>query len=119
RRFPASAVSYVVADLFNPPPDWNARFDFVFECNTVQALPRSVRSRALEHIASFVRKNGHLLLIARARDESDPEGEMPWPLTRRDLDPLTRCGLHELSFEDYLDRQTPPVRRFRALYGRC
>ena len=119
RRFPTSRVHYVVADLLNPPAEWIGRFDFVFECNTLQALPPSVRRPAIQRVAEFAKKDGHLLLIARGRGEQDPEGEMPWPLTRRDLDEVARCGLREVSFEDYLDRQSPPVRRFRALYARA
>jgi len=68
--------------------------------------------------AGFVRGGGHLLVIARAREESDPPGEMPWPLTRRELARFTEFGLRELSFEDYVDEETPPVRRFQALYIR-
>jgi len=117
-RFPASAVDYVVADLLHPPGEWAGRFDFIFECNTVQALPPSVRGEAIRRIAGFVAPGGRLLIIARARDESDPPGDMPWPLTHGELDEVLGCGLRELSFEDYPDRQTPPVRRFRALYGR-
>jgi hypothetical protein len=42
---------------------------------------------------------------------------MPWPLTRHELDTLTQAGLIEVSFEDYFDNETPPVRRFRVLYS--
>ena len=38
-RFPASAVTYLNADLFTPPDDWQGRFDLVVEVITVQALP--------------------------------------------------------------------------------
>ncbi|MGB7308574.1 MAG: methyltransferase domain-containing protein, partial [Candidatus Acidiferrales bacterium] len=37
KRFPNSPVNYVVADLFEPPPEWRQKFDFVFETNTLQA----------------------------------------------------------------------------------
>ena len=58
-------------------------------------------------------------VIARGREASDPEGQMPWPLTRTELAALTAAGLEELSFEDLLDLEDaaePSVRRFRVLY---
>src|SRR5271154_71608 len=67
KRFPRSVIDYRVADLFAPPAEWAAAFDFVFECNTVQALPAEIRARAIEKIAAFVKPGGRLLVIARAR----------------------------------------------------
>jgi hypothetical protein len=67
-------------------------------------------------LAGFLKKDGKILLIARGRDENDPEGIMPWPLTRRELEAFGACGLREESFEDYFDKESPPVRRFRAVY---
>jgi hypothetical protein len=67
----------------------------------------------------FLRPGALLLVIARGREPSDPEGQMPWPLTRVELAAFTAAGLFELSFEDLLsveDPGEPPVRRFRALY---
>jgi hypothetical protein len=116
RRFPDSRVEYVAADLLQPPDSWFRAFDFVFESNTLQVLPPELRARAMENAAGFVAEDGRLLVIARARDENDPRGEMPWPLTRRELNHFTEIGLRELSFEDFLDSEEPPVRRFRALY---
>jgi 2-polyprenyl-3-methyl-5-hydroxy-6-metoxy-1,4-benzoquinol methylase len=116
RRFPESAVQYETADLFKPPAEWIGRFDFVLESNTVQALPREIRADAMRGIAAFVKKGGMILLIARAREEDEPEGQMPWPLTRRELDLFAELGLREESFEDYLDEESPPVRRFRAIF---
>ena len=57
------------------------------------------------------------LTIKGARDETDPRGEMPWPLSRKELSHFTQIGLRELSLEDYLDSEDPPVRRFRVLYA--
>jgi SAM-dependent methyltransferase len=116
QRFPETRVQYVTADLLNPPEEWTGRFDFVLESYTLQALPRDVRARAIHGLAGFVRKGGIILLIARGRDEDEPEGLMPWPLTRGDLDQFTALGLREQSFEDYLDNESPPVRRFRAVF---
>jgi hypothetical protein len=60
-----------------------------------------------------------LLVIARGREPSEPEGQMPWPLTRAELSAFTAAGLEQISFEDLLDSEDPAepaVRRFRALY---
>jgi hypothetical protein len=116
RRFPDSPVEYVAADLLQPPEAWFRAFHFVFESNTLQVLPAELRYPAMNRAADFVKQGGRLLVIARARDEDDPRGEMPWPLTRRELNHFPEIGLRELSFEDFLDSEDPPVRRFRALY---
>jgi 2-polyprenyl-3-methyl-5-hydroxy-6-metoxy-1,4-benzoquinol methylase len=118
KRFPESAVTFEVADLFAAPQQWRATFDFVFECNTVQALPTSIRAKAIEKIAQFVGPGGRLLVIARARDESDPEGQLPWPVTHHELGGFIRAGLREESFEDFADSEPPWTRRFCVLYRR-
>ena len=93
--------------------------DFVFEAYTLQALPEHVRALAATNVAAFVAPQGHLLVVARARDVSEPPGEMPWPLTRPEFSAFIEAGLAELSFEDYIDNhETPPARRFRAFYQR-
>ncbi len=118
RRFPESAVEYVAADLFQPPANWTRKYDLIHEAYTLQVLPRGLRSKALSQLASFVSPDGILLVIARARDEADDPGEMPWPLTCTELEMATRSGLERVSFEDYLDDERPRVRRFRAAYKR-
>jgi SAM-dependent methyltransferase len=118
KRFPNSPVNYVVADLFAAPEEWRQRFDFVFETNTLQALPASVRARAAAKIAEFVKPGGTLLVIARGREKDESEGQLPWPLTRDELGEFVRAGLREESFEDFPDPEPPWVRRFRAAYRR-
>jgi 2-polyprenyl-3-methyl-5-hydroxy-6-metoxy-1,4-benzoquinol methylase len=119
KRFPASTVEYLVANLLEPPSAWRGTFDFIFEANTLQVLPFPLRSQAMETIAGLLGPGGLLLVIARGREPSEPEGQMPWPLTRSELSAFIAAGLHELSFEDLLELEEPdepPVRRFRALY---
>ena len=119
KRFPKTGVEYVAANLLEPPSPWRHSFHFVFEANTLQVLPAALRLRAIENIAGFLCPGGRLLLIARGREPSDPEGQMPWPLTRAELSAFTAVGLEELSFEDFLDLEDPAdpsVRRFRVLY---
>jgi SAM-dependent methyltransferase len=118
KRFPQSEVNYRVADLFQPPAEWERMFDFVFEANTVQALPAGIRAGAIQKIAAFVRPGGKLLAIVRGREFDEPVGEMPWPLTRAELNEFVRAGLGEVAFEDFFDNEEPPARRFRVLYSR-
>ncbi len=84
-RFRDSAVSYVTADLLNAPDERSDRFDFVLESYTLQVLPPALRAEAIGCIASFVAHGGTLLVIARGREAAEPEGNMPWPLTKKEL----------------------------------
>ena len=114
KRFPKSGVKFGVADLFQPPAEWEQKFDFVFEANTVQALPANIRTQAIQRIAAFVRPGGKLLVIVRGREAEEPEGQMPWPLTRAELGEFVRAELTRQSFEDYFDTEEPPSRRYLA-----
>lgn len=113
RRFPGSKVHYRVADLLSPPADWAGRFDFVLESYTLQVLPPDVRVQAVDRIASFVAPGGILLLVCRAREEAEEPKGLHWPLTAREPDRLDSLGLKRLTYEDFMDSEQPPVRRFR------
>lgn len=117
KRYPNSRVEYVTADLFAPPASWRHKFDFVLEIYTLQTLPTALRPPAMNKITEFLRTSGLLLLIALGREPSDPEGQLPWPLTRSELSAYTAAGLEELSFEGLRDPKDPAVRRFRVLYA--
>lgn len=117
-RFPRSTVLYVAADLLHPPPGWAGAFDLVVEISTLQVMPPEPRAVALANVAKFVAPGGTLLVVARGREEFEPHGEMPWPLTRTEINQFQTHGLTEVSFEDLHDGEDPPVRRFRAVYVR-
>jgi methyltransferase family protein len=118
KRFSRSSVSYVQTDLFSAPMEWESTFDFVLEMYTLQVLPPYLRENAARCIASFVAKRGTLLVVARAREPDEPEGKMPWPLTKEELSPFETQGLRRETFEDFIDSEDPPVRRFRVTYRR-
>ena len=66
-------VDFTAADLFAPPAEWEAAFDLVHECYTLQALPDAARADAMQQIARLVRAvAGRLLVIARARNDAGP-----------------------------------------------
>jgi len=56
---------------------------------------------------------------ARGREDAEPTGGgMHWCLSRPELSAFAAAGLTEAAFEDYLDEEKPPVRRFLAEYRR-
>jgi len=115
-RFPRSAVTYAVADLLAPPQEWERAFDLVVETYTLQVLPPTARAAAIESFRRLVAPGGALLLIARGREPDDPEGSMPWPLTCAEVEGIATNDLALVTFEDFLDTENPPVRRFRATF---
>lgn len=117
-RFPGSTVEYVVADVCSPPPEWAGRFGLVFESYTLQVLPPDERTCAMRVLAGLTSPAGVLVVLCRGRDRHDPIGELPWPIARDELDAFRAWGLAEVAFDDFLDDEAPPVRRFRARYER-
>lgn len=114
----ATDVRWMTADLFRPPADFRRAFDFVFEAYTIQALPHDARVDAPRACAELVAPGGTLLVVCRGRDETDPSGDLPWPLTKSECAKFTAAGLAEVRFEDYVDAESPPLRRFRIAYRR-
>ena len=119
-RFPASPVSYVVADLLQPPAAWQNGFDLVIEIGTLQVLPWPARARSVGALAQLTGPGGSVLVISRLRDDRDPPGSMPWPLTAGELRPFIDAGLVLAEWEDFDDDSSPgpPVRRLRAVFTR-
>jgi SAM-dependent methyltransferase len=117
-RFPESRVGYVVADALTPPAEWVGAFDFVFEAYTVQVLPGGSRADCARSIARMVAPEGDLLVVARSRTPEDPEGQMPWPLTRAELDAFLLPGLQLSNLTELVEPGDPPVPRFVAEFRR-
>jgi SAM-dependent methyltransferase len=116
-RFPESLVHYQVADAVDPPIDWQRGFDFVFEAYTVQVLSGPMRARCARSIGRLVAPGGTLLVVARSRRPEDPEGLMPWPLTRAELDGFLAPGLKLTHLAEVVDPGDPPVARFVAEFA--
>jgi SAM-dependent methyltransferase len=118
KRYPEIGACFQVADLFNCPADWRQAFDLVFECNTIQALIGSWRTRALNAIAELVTPAGVVLVSCRSRNAGEKEDAFPLPLDHAELAGFERAGLKQLSFNCYDDEQNPPVPHFFASYQR-
>jgi SAM-dependent methyltransferase len=114
RRFPRSAVEYVTADLLSPPGTWAGAFNLVVEVFTLQVLTGAARRTAAAQHARMVAPGGRLLLIARAREDHEDPGQMPWPVTRSEVESFRRYGLAVQSIVDLLDDGL--VRRWRAWF---
>jgi SAM-dependent methyltransferase len=118
RRFPHSSVRYVTADLLSPPQSWTGAFELVVEVFTLQVLTGTARQTAFARTAQLVAPGGRLLIIANAREEHGDSGQMPWPLTRAEIESFGGYGLREDSIVDFLDDETHgPVRRWRAWFS--
>lgn len=113
RRFPETSVVYRVADLFALPSSMVGVFDFVFEAYTLQALPETVRSVAVDGVASLLAPGGSLLVVTRGREPEEHVEGPPWPLSLTELAGFQSAGLLEHTFEEFMDGSIP---RWRIHY---
>jgi SAM-dependent methyltransferase len=118
RRFPDTAVEYVVADLLDRPPAWRRAFDFVVESITVQSLPDPPRPRAIANVAGLVAPGGTLLVLAAAREAGEPADGPPWPLTRAEVEAFATGGVEVVRVEDLHGMPEPWDRRWRVEFRR-
>ncbi len=118
QRFPDSSVEYIVADLFNYPPEWRRGFSLVYECNTVQILTGQRRVQAVQAIADMVAPGGEILVSCRSRNPGEQQDTFPLALDRDEIDGFQRAGLTERHFAAYDDDQDEPVPHFFAVYKR-
>ena len=113
RRFPASSVTYRVADLLDLPAEWREAFDLVVESITVQSLPPRLHGEAIGEVIGTVAPGGTLLVISAARAENEPVDGPPWPLEPSEIAQFTDA-LQTVRFEDLRDAQDPFYRRWRV-----
>jgi ubiquinone/menaquinone biosynthesis C-methylase UbiE len=119
QRFSNSSVNYLVADLFALDPLWHRRFDLVYECRNIQALPLSARSKAIDGITSLVAEEGTLLVITRFRDtETEPDGP-PWPLSETELAQFEQHRLQKIRRDIFLETgDNVTIKQLRLEYRR-
>jgi SAM-dependent methyltransferase len=97
QRFSHSKVIYLRGDLLAENPQWENKFDLVFESRNIQALPLNIRTKVIKNIAKFVKNQGKLLVINRLQDsETEPDGP-PWPLSENELNHFKKLGFHEVN----------------------
>jgi SAM-dependent methyltransferase len=119
RRFPLTQVKYEVMDLFQTPQGWDRYFGFIFEGYTLQSMQSPLREQAIQRIAGLLAPKGDLLVVARGKEPHElPEGP-PWPVTQADLANFGRQGLSTQASEDFMDKETPAIRRFRVHFSRA
>ncbi len=116
-RYKDTNVNYVVADLFDYPKEWFEKFDVIYECNTIQVLPNGYRKKARVAMSSLLAKDGYILVSCRSRNEGEKEDEIPFPLSKSEMDEfVTIDKLTLISFLAYDDEQVPSVPHFFAVY---
>jgi SAM-dependent methyltransferase len=98
RRFPDTRVDYRAADLLALPDDWSRAFGLVAEIITIQSLPLELRERAVAAIADTVAPGGTLYVWCLGREDDQPVGGRPWPVSRADLRGFEAAGLEQTSF---------------------
>ncbi|MCB1024184.1 MAG: SAM-dependent methyltransferase, partial [Acidobacteria bacterium] len=101
------------------PKEWSRAFDFVLEVYTIQALPLSIREKAIEAIAGFVAEGGVLVVVQRFRENDEEPEALPWPVSPEDLSGFEKSGLTQTGFSIFIgDIDEEPVKRFVAEYRR-
>jgi hypothetical protein len=100
------------------PERWRAGFELVVENRTLQSLPVDQRTRAVHAIADTVAPGCLVWVRCLGREDDEPMGARPWPVSRRELAVFGDAGLAEMQFE--VDRATGTSRSlsFTAVYRR-
>ena len=68
-------------------------------------------------IAEFLHPGGMLLVIARGRDAADDEGQMPWPLTREELENFSARGCRKFRLRIISIRKSLGAKISRGFYA--
>ncbi|MEM1367960.1 MAG: class I SAM-dependent methyltransferase [Cyanobacteria bacterium P01_H01_bin.15] len=92
-RFPEALVDFQVADLFALPSAWQQGFDFAYSSRTIQSLPLSIRTNAIQAAIAPVKSSGSFLMITQLRPEESSSDGPPWPLSRDELALFNKQGL--------------------------
>ncbi|MGY6529736.1 MAG: class I SAM-dependent methyltransferase [Cyanobacterium sp.] len=108
QRFPNSPVDYVTADIFNLPSDWQEKFDLIWECRTIQALPLDVRNQVIEAVTSLAKPTGKILILTHIRDTEEAPSGPPWALSQGELNQFTSLGYSENN-RSIIHREDNPI----------
>ncbi len=113
---PAGRESYAEADLFDLPPAFRGRFDWVFEHTCFCAIDPARRAADVRAVAGALKPRGPLhavfYLDPWANGEPPPPGGgPPFPASREEIDDLFAGRFERLD-------QAVPVRAYRGREGR-
>ena len=112
----ATDIKFFTADLFDVSNEWFQAFEFVLEVYTIQPLPLEMREKVIDAIANFVELRGELLIVTRGREDDEIPPELPWALSRKDLSRFEANNFKQISFEEMLGDEEPPIKRFVVKY---
>ncbi|MET0449530.1 MAG: class I SAM-dependent methyltransferase, partial [Aeromicrobium sp.] len=99
-RHPATSVDYRVGDLLALDADLVGAFDLVVEVFTVQAMPPTVRPRAIDGIRRLLAPGGTAVVVQFVRDGEDPAVGPPWLLDRREMESFADGSVALTSLRD-------------------
>ena len=115
-RFPDSGVNYTVADVLALPSAWQAKFDLVFECRTIQALPLSLRTEVITAIANTVASQGFLWVITRLRGNDESPDGPPWAMSEVELAQFEALGFVECQRLSFVEAKALDVTQVATLW---
>lgn len=98
KRFPASKVEFITADLLEGVSKWYKKFNLVLEIFTIQALPPKYEDKLIKNISDFVSDKGQLIVITEVQSEKRTyENGPPWLLNHDYIKAFERFGLKHVS----------------------
>ena len=110
--YPKLAGSFVVGDLFDPPPELRGAFDVVLEHTCLSGLHPTRRANYRRSIDLMLRRGGVLIGVWYINPDLDPGHEgPPFPLSVPDLTALFAAGYEIV--EDYVPDVAFPKRAGR------
>lgn len=111
-------IALEVANLFEPPRGWLGAFDFVLEIYTIQPLPIEMRSDAIDAVSRFINESGEVVVVTRGREDDEELGDLPWPLSRKDLSRFEANELKQADFVIYPPENEGEADRWVVKYSR-
>ncbi|MBV6495392.1 MAG: class I SAM-dependent methyltransferase [Acidobacteria bacterium ACB1] len=118
KLYPNEEIAFEVMNLFEPPRGWLGAFDFVLEIYTIQPLPIEMRSDAIDAVSRFVNDSGEVVVVTRGRADDEELGDLPWPLSRKDLSRFEANDLKQVDFVIYPPENEGEADRWVVKYSR-
>ena len=118
KRYEKSNIEWIVADLLNPPNDWEDEFGLVLEVHILQAVPDNIRREAARKLPLFVADGGHLVCIGRLDENGTPHEGPPWPLKRAFIESVGQPLGQMSMIKATLPEDDPSTTRYRATWSR-